>query len=714
MALYDDGVETATTASQRDVEITLEFALNQDKELDRLAHAKYLTESLSGLPASMKALDASRPWIIYWSLHSLLTLGISLDHSSRSRAISTLSKYQNASGGFGGGRGQISHVLTTYASVMSLVIAGGPGDGNGWDAIDRRGVYDFLMRVKQQDGSFIVHEGGEVDVRGCYCALAVATILDILTPELLHNVEKFVASCQTFEGGFSACSQDGLQLGEAHGGYTSCALSALTMVDSTRSSKLNTTFDLDGLIRWSVHMQGLKTELGGFRGRTNKLVDGCYSWWLGGSFSLFEYWQLAVDSKDEDNEDDDWVDEEGCLYDREALQGYVLNAAQNPKGGLRDKPGKNSDTYHTAYNISGLSASQHYIKYDADRARQMAVDFNENADNMIPTDNPQERSSIRRFAYASAMGWMPDKAAKKELKSLEPYLARAKELVNVEPAISYWCKFYVLQNALQQKPGKEGEILLLELMTELEENEELKDLVTDEDAANAYIENFALRVFIKADDMDRAGTVNKIVAKTFLASTYFLSLLTLFKNPPGDLQQKLKYARFKTTQIMNATKMPQRGSPRASTSTSPKLETTGLPQSTGSVPPRLPSPKSSSRRGSVSIPAAGSLPSPKQSPHTSLHGSPRSRSVTSLPQTQSTQTNRQSVVGTKEFAQLSLQGDEPTDEQSNEVEAEVPQMNPGIVSKAQKHARWAISALNYEDKDTAMNQLQLALDSLKG
>lgn len=27
----------------------------------------------------------------------------------------------------------------------------------------------------------------------------------------------------------------------------------------------------------------------------------------------------------------------------------------------------------------------------------------------------------------------------------------------------------MLQNALQQKPGKEGEILLLELMTELEE-----------------------------------------------------------------------------------------------------------------------------------------------------------------------------------------------------------------------------------------------------
>lgn len=29
-------------------------------------------------------------------------------------------------------------------------------------------------------------------------------------------------------------------------------------------------------------------ELGGFRGRTNKLVDGCYSWWVGGCVALVE------------------------------------------------------------------------------------------------------------------------------------------------------------------------------------------------------------------------------------------------------------------------------------------------------------------------------------------------------------------------------------------------------------------------------------------
>lgn len=30
---------------------------------------------------------------------------------------------------------------------------------------NRKGMYDFLLSVKQPDGSFIMHKGGEVDVR---------------------------------------------------------------------------------------------------------------------------------------------------------------------------------------------------------------------------------------------------------------------------------------------------------------------------------------------------------------------------------------------------------------------------------------------------------------------------------------------------------------------------------------------------------------------
>lgn len=33
---------------------------------------------------------------------------------------------------------------------------------------------------------------------------------------------------------------------------------------------------------------------------------------------------------------------------------------QAPRGGLRDKPGKPADYYHTCYCLSGLASSQHY------------------------------------------------------------------------------------------------------------------------------------------------------------------------------------------------------------------------------------------------------------------------------------------------------------------------------------------------------------------
>jgi hypothetical protein len=64
-------------------------------------------------------------------------------------------------------------------------------------------------------------------------------------------------------------------------------------------------------------MQGSETELGGFKGRTNKLVDGCYSWWIGGAFPLLEALGIggphAREDKiiPEDDSDSAWADVDG-------------------------------------------------------------------------------------------------------------------------------------------------------------------------------------------------------------------------------------------------------------------------------------------------------------------------------------------------------------------------------------------------------------------
>lgn len=159
-------------------------------------------------------------------------------------------------------------------------------------------------------------------VRGTYCLLVVATLLDILTPELVHNVDKFIAACQTYEGGF-ACASFPFTTGpgtfpgqtsndspgdyfraaqaEAHGGYTSCSINSHFLLSSMlpptptgRSSvaSLDPAFpakiDVKGAMRWSAFQQGEAIEAGGFRGRSNKLVDGCYSWWVGGGFPVLD------------------------------------------------------------------------------------------------------------------------------------------------------------------------------------------------------------------------------------------------------------------------------------------------------------------------------------------------------------------------------------------------------------------------------------------
>jgi protein farnesyltransferase subunit beta len=100
---------------------------------------------------------------------------------------------------------------------------------------------------------------------------------------------------------------------------------------------------------------------GGFNGRANKLVDGCYSFWQGSA--------LAIVSQALDNpilDSDLWLDEkstfkkETLLMDAPMLERYVLLCGQDVNGGLRDKPSKPRDFYHSCYCLSGLSLSCHY------------------------------------------------------------------------------------------------------------------------------------------------------------------------------------------------------------------------------------------------------------------------------------------------------------------------------------------------------------------
>jgi len=78
------------------------------------------------------------------------------------RAISSLQACQHPQGGFGGGHGQLAHLAPTYAAVNTLALF---GDEEAFQIVDRKKMYQWMMSLKQADGGFLMHHGGEEDAR---------------------------------------------------------------------------------------------------------------------------------------------------------------------------------------------------------------------------------------------------------------------------------------------------------------------------------------------------------------------------------------------------------------------------------------------------------------------------------------------------------------------------------------------------------------------
>lgn len=351
-----------------------ESNLANDKSEIRLLrdkHAAYLVKNIKDLHRNFVSLDASRSWIIYWILHACYLLSReNMISPYYDEVVSTLTRFQNPTGGFGGGPGQLSHGAPTYGSVMSLCTV---GTTEALQLINREAMYDFFMSLKDPSGGFCMHKDGEVDTRSTYTTLSVARVLNILTPELTEGVADYLCSCQTYEGGFGGEVDN-----EAHGGYNFCAMASLLILGEAHRCNLR------AVEHWLLNRQ-MKIE-GGFQGRTNKLVDSCYSYWQGAAVSLLEMIKRGDDdladcrvAAEKYASDDSSVKSHhetataldpgatavtnssgDYMHNQKALQRYILHCAQeNESGGLRDKPGKPRDFYHTCYALSGLSVAQH-------------------------------------------------------------------------------------------------------------------------------------------------------------------------------------------------------------------------------------------------------------------------------------------------------------------------------------------------------------------
>ncbi|KAI5965589.1 RAM1 [Candida pseudojiufengensis] len=373
-------------------------------------HLSYILKSLfAKLPSYYKSLDANHSWMIYWLANSFYVIKKNGNEIEKENADENDEKNQNelddetinlinqkiesciienGKGGISGGKNQLGHVASTYAGILALILT---KNYKILSAI-KKNIYNWLLSLKikinESESSFLMHKNGEYDTRSTYCVLVVATILNIKTTELTNGVENWLLNCQSYEGGFS-----GIPNTEAHGGYNFCAISSLFLLNSNPEVLKSKIKNFPRFIKWNIDRY---TEEGGFNGRSNKLVDSCYSFWIGSSISLTSV-LIGFD-----------------LANKESLKNYILRISQNNNGGFKDKPNKSIDFYHTNYTLMGLSLCEYNYKIDDKNEINEGNEVNEINDNddclalrLIQAESEDENSDVKFTNFINPVFGIP-------------------------------------------------------------------------------------------------------------------------------------------------------------------------------------------------------------------------------------------------------------------------------------------------------------------
>jgi vacuolar protein sorting-associated protein VTA1 len=350
------------------------------------------------------------------------------------------------------------------------------------------------------------------------------------------------------------------------------------------------------------------------------------------------------------------------------------------------------------------------------------------------------------------------------------------------------------------------------LMDRLEtfKNENLgNDTVHDDVAAQAFVEQFALDTFNRADTAIRTNKATAQTAQIFQAAATFLDLLGIWQTPLNpEIATKSKYAKFHALRIAKALRNgenpndsnpEQEPAPEAPplsaddpevqriTGLQPSVEdvsdtsrppsfidrppsTAGSPSMQTGIPPQAPSqhdvspleaspppqeyfpniPTFTSETSAPSLPTAPESNNVPDITMTSAHSNtapalspppqnfynvqtppintPRAPSHPQMPQLPFSHGASPSHFAPTPTAPQAFIPTPHSEPQPLPVQPSIPLQQPQpthiarpmqgynkddeAVLAAQKHARWAISALNFEDVDTAVSELRIALQAL--
>ncbi|XP_005095560.1 vacuolar protein sorting-associated protein VTA1 homolog [Aplysia californica] len=301
------------------------------------------------------------------------------------------------------------------------------------------------------------------------------------------------------------------------------------------------------------------------------------------------------------------------------------------------------------------------------------------------------------------------------LKQIQHYLKTAAEHDKRDPVIAYYCRLYGMQKAMEiDRSSPEARQFLVGLMDYLEKVKgQLKDeeAVHNEVIGQAHVENYALKMFLYADNEDRAGRFDKNVVKSFYTAGMLMDVLSTFGEIGEDIESNKKYAKWKAAYIHKCLKngetpiagpMPEEGDDEAvGGAPAPGL---GFDHITG---PSMPPNQMTISQDSSQFPAPGAHapPSTPQDPTRGDYQQPAPSAYQPAP-SRSPQPVPRSLPAAQPAATSTYPEWTPPANPAG-VKLTAEQYQKGI-----KYCKYASSAMQYEDSATAIDNLTKALKLL--
>lgn len=330
------------------------------------------------------------------------------------------------------------------------------------------------------------------------------------------------------------------------------------------------------------------------------------------------------------------------------------------------------------------------------------------------------------------MSALPEPPA--QLKAIQPHLRIAQDIDRVDPIVAYWVRLYCTESALKiDKDSAECKTFLVSLISWLENFKSTRkdnEAVTNQTVGQAHMENFVVALFTKADTLDREGTANKNTVRMFYMAAILFESMAVFGELTEEINKRAKYAKFKAAYIQKCLKTgqtpkpgPIEGSDLEGGAAQPPAETNAAgsndPQAPSQPPEEKAPPKMPTPSGGFDIPEVPPNDPTEQQPPKSdpfILTPSKPPSVPSM--------NPQGTPGTtpKYPAPISTpsttaSGTKPTSGStisSTRFKAtNGAPLGPEDILAGQRYCKFATSALQYDDIDTAVDNLEKALKLLK-